>query len=321
MNKDKLTDPKDNTIENNIEHKKEDYTDSNGKPEDFIEDMTDSEATAIFKEAFYAEAIALEKEALAYPVEVDEEQMEALRRRILQSVGAEVEDIVDLEKEPGNAPGRIKATETSMPKDASPVEIKRKQRRFSPLARWAAVLVLACVGVLGVSMTSQAKGSGLWSSIQRLIGKEVRWDQENNGADRSISNPEEYKAIGEIEAKLEIQIPEFFYLPGEMIFSDYEIFEESGSFIMVYLKNDEPIYFEGWDGRKDTSANYEWEGEGKRIQEKINGTIYDIIEAGSDNTAYNKYYCVTWKINENKFMLSGEKNYKELQEILKNIKN
>ena len=46
----------------------------------------------------------------------------------------------------------------------------------------------------------------------------MRWDQENNGADRSISNPEEYKAIGEIEAKLEIQIPEFFYLPGEMIF-------------------------------------------------------------------------------------------------------
>ena len=56
MNKDKLTDPRDNTIEN----KKEDYTDGNGNPEDFIEDTTDSEATAIFKEAFYAEGKALE---------------------------------------------------------------------------------------------------------------------------------------------------------------------------------------------------------------------------------------------------------------------
>ena len=76
MNKDKLTDPKDNTIENNIEHKKEDYTDSNGNPEDFIEDMTDSEATAIFKEAFYAEGKALEEEALRSPFVEDEEKKE-----------------------------------------------------------------------------------------------------------------------------------------------------------------------------------------------------------------------------------------------------
>ena len=39
MNKDKLTDRRDN----NIENKKEDYKDSNGNPEDFIEDMTELE--------------------------------------------------------------------------------------------------------------------------------------------------------------------------------------------------------------------------------------------------------------------------------------
>lgn len=318
MNKDKLTDPKDNTIENNIEHKKEDYTDSNGKPEDFIEDMTDSEATAIFKEAFYAEAIALEKEVLAYPVEVDEEQMEALRRRILQSVGAEVEDIVDLEKEPGNAPGRIKATETSMPKDASPVEIKRKQRRFSPLARWAAVLVLACVGVLGVSMTSQAKGSGLWSSIQRLIGVETRWEQEDNGEDRTYTNPEEYKAIVEIEEKLEIDVPEFFYWPGEMAFSDYQIIEDSGKFLMIFTDGEKTIFFEGWKGIDNASSNSVWKNDTEIEKIEYDGITYTITEASSDE--YGIYYAVRWITENNKFSFYGVTSLEDAKKIIENIK-
>lgn len=289
--------------------------------EEIIENLTDPEASAIFREAFYAEAKALEKEALAHPVEVDEEQMEALRRRILQSVGAEMDDIEALEKEPEDVPERTEVAKTPMPKDTSPVETKQKQRRFSPLVRWAAVLVLACVGVLGVSMTSQAKDSGLWSSIQRLIGKEVRWDQEDNGEDRSISNPEEYKAIGNIEDELQIDLPEFFWWPGEMIFSDYEIFQESASFIMIYMKDDVPIYFEGWKGDEDASVNYEWEGEGKITQQQIDGVLYNITAAGSDNEDYNSYYYVTWKVGDNKFMLSGEKDFDELQKILKNIKN
>lgn len=334
--------------------------------EERIENMTDPEASAIFREAFYAEAKALEKEALAHPVEVDEEQMEALRRRILQSVGAEEDDIEALEKEPEDVPERTEAVKAPMSKDASSMEMterkysmetseeialggilkkvysmgaseaedseetlakaytahkKRKKPRLSPLARWAAVLALACVGVLGVSMTSQAKGSGLWSSIQRLIGKEVRWDQEDNGEDRSFSNPDEYKAIGNIEDELQIDLPEFFWWPGEMMFSDYEIFQESGSFMMIYMKDGVPIYFEGWKGDEDASANYEWEGEGKTTQQQIDGVLYNITTAGSDNEDYNRYYYVTWKVGDSKFMLSGEKDFDELQKILKNIKN
>lgn len=335
--------------------------------------MTDPEASAIFREAFYAEAKALEKEALAHPVEVDEEQMEALRRRILQSVGAEVEDTEALEKEAEGVSEKTEVADTPVPKDVSPVEmperiysmeaseeiapegmsekkfatgtskreysmgtmeaadseedsekiypadVKRKKRRFSPLVRWAAVLVLACVGVLGVSMTSQAKGSGLWSSIQRLIGVETRWEQENNGEDRTYTNPDEYKAISEIEEKINIQIPEFFYWPGKMKFSEYEIFDESDSFIMIYDNDGVPLYFEGWSGINDTSAGYEWEGEGKVWQEKYEHVTYTITEVKNDS--YGVSYWVVWTVNNNKFILSGETKIEELEKILKNIKN
>ena len=341
--------------------------------EEKIENLTDPEASAIFREAFYAEAKALEKEALAHPVEVDEERKEALRRRILQSVAAEVEDTDALKKEPECIPEKIEAAKTPMPEDTSPAEIperkysveaseeiapegmsekksatgtskkvllmetseiadleessekthpketKRKNRRLSPLVRWAAVLVLACVGVLGVSMTSQAKGNGLWSSIQRLIGVEIRWEQEDNGEDRSISDPEEYKAIFEIEEKLGIRIPIFFYWPGKMVFSEADIFDEANKFIITYVDEERVIYFEGWKGDANSSANNAWQGEGKTEQLKNDGTVYTIAEADSD--VYEKFYYVKWTVGDNSFSLSGVFDQEELKKILKNIKN
>ena len=341
--------------------------------EERIENMTDPEASAIFREAFYAEARALEKEALAHPVEVDEEQMEALRRRILQSVGAEVEDTEALEKEAEGVSEKTEVADTPVPKDVSPVEmperiysmeaseeiapegmsekkfatgtskreysmgtmeaadseedsekiypadVKRKKRRFSPLVRWAAVLVLACVGVLGVSMTSQAKGSGLWSSIQRLIGVETRWDQDDNGEDRNISNPEEYKAIEEIQEKLGINIPKFFYWPGKIKYVDAEVFETSGSFLMKYTDDKVMYYFEGWKGEMDTSSNNPWEGKSNVTQQKYEDTVYTITEVSNDIDGF--YYYIMWMAKDNKFMLSGEFETEELEKILKNIKN
>lgn len=341
--------------------------------EEKIENLTDPEASAIFREAFYAEAKALEKEALAHPVEVDEERKEALRRRILQSVGAEVEDTDALKKEPECIPEKTEAAKTLMPEDTSPAEIperkysveaseeiapegmlekksatgtskkvllmetseiadleessektppketKRKNRSFSPLVRWAAVLVLACVGVLGVSMTSQAKGNGLWSSIQRLIGVETRWEQENNGEDRSRSNPEEYKAISEIENKLGIKIPEFFYWPGKTEFKNVEIFENAYSFIMTYVDGKSKYYFEGWKGETDVSSINVWQGEGVIRQERIEDIVFTISEAESET--FGVYYYVSWTVDDNSFLLSGMTDLEEVEKILNNIKN
>lgn len=286
--------------------------------EERIENLTDSEASAIFREAFYAEAKALEKKAMAHPVEVDEEQMEALRRRILQNVGAEVDDIEALEKELEGVPERMEEAETSMPKDVSPVGTKQKQRRFSPLVRWAAVLILACVGVLGVSMSSQAKESGLWSSIQRLIGVETRWEQENNGEDRTYTNPEEYKAIDEIEEKLEIDVPEFFYWPGEMAFSDYQIIEDSGKFLMIFTDGEKTIFFEGWKGIDNASSNSVWKN-GTEIEKiEYDGITYTITKASSDE--YGIYYAVRWITEKNKFSFYGVTSLEDAKKIIENIK-
>ena len=345
MNKDKLTDPKDNTIENNIEHKKEDYTDSNGNPEAFIEDMTDPEATAIFKEAFYAESKALEEEALRSPFVEDEEKKEALRLRVLAAAGRSEDENVVLEHKAvlenqsneavtDKAIVKETATESTSGKTmtvsevpmnnndtvkASVEEVKKKKRRFTPFMRWAAVLALVCLGVFGVSVTGQAKGSGLWSSIQRLIGGETRWEQDNNGEDRSISDPDEYKAIGEIEEKLGINVPKFFYWPEKLDFSDVYIFEESNSFLIRYMDGKHVVYFEGWQGDSNISSNNTWKGKGEEQYLEYDGISYTIIEA--ENEEYGLCYYVRWTNDGNKFALSGMESLEEVENILKNIKN
>lgn len=342
MNKDKLTDRRDN----NIENKKEDYKDSNGNPEDFIEDMTDPEATDIFKDAFYAEAKALEEEAENSSFVEDEEKKEALRLRILAAAGRSTAEDTVLEHKValGNqsndmvsnkAVVRESVTESAsgeaMTVSETPVRNndtakasiedvkKKKKRRFTPFMRWAAVLALVGVGVFGVSVTGQAKGSGLWSSIQRLIGGETRWQQEDNGGDRTYTNPEEEKAIRDIEQSLGIEVPVFFYWPGEMFFSSVDIFEEARSFLIIYTDTENTIYFEGWKGDSNTSSNGVWQGEGIVEQVEYNGVVYTITEIDSNDTEY--YYYVGWTAGENKFSLSGMKNLDELKKILKNLKN
>lgn len=284
MDKDKLTEITENTMENSSEN------------------INDPEASVLFKKIFHEDGKALEEEALAHPFTVDEECKEALRRRILEA--AAEENLI------------LKTSEDNRTSDKSD---KRKKHRFSPLVRWAAVLALVCVGIFGVSMTSQAKGSGLWSSIQRLIGGETRWEQEDNGEDRTFTSPEEFKAINEIEVELGIKVPEFFYWPGKMSFIESEIFEESGCFMMTYSDGNNSFYLEGWNNDGDSSANSGWEGQGNGEKQLINGITYTMTSIQSD--VGEEFYYVTWISAGDKFLLSGVAKYEEIKKIIENIKN
>lgn len=281
------------------------------KPTDTTEErrdiQNDGQASALFREAFYEEGRALEAEALASPFAEDEERKEELRRRIIEAAAE------DGMREPAAETGKdgtLQETDRTVN--------KRKKSRVSYLLRGAAVLALVSVGVLGASMTSQAKGSGLWSTIQRIMGMETRWEQKDNDEDRSISDPEEYKAITEIEAELGIIVPEFFYWPGELKFSEYDISKEINRFMMVYTDGTKKLYFEGWMTDGDTSSNAVWQGEGRVRQVEYEGIAFTIMEIDSDDA--DTYYYVTWLSKDFQFSLSGKIDGEEIDKILKNIK-
>ena len=151
-----------------------------------------------------------------------------------------------------------------------------------------------------------------------MIGGETRWENDNNGGDRTYTNPEEEKAVSEIEEKLGITIPKFFYWPEGLLFSSLNIFEESNSFMITYKEGDQVVYFEGWKGESNVSSNNSWQGEGNIENVKYDDVTYSIMEIESDTNEI--YYYVGWGITENKFSLSGLKSLDEIKNILKNIK-
>lgn len=186
--------------------------------------------------------------------------------------------------------------------------------------RWVAVLALVCAGVFGVSLQSQAGKDGLWSSIQRLIGVESRWEQKDNDEEREYSDPEELDAIRTIESELGVSLPEFFYWPNNIKYTDYEVEKYTEIFTMIYQEESAVVYFEGWYNVSDTSAMSSWENEGKVSYQEYDGIKYKIVQTKNESNTGKTYY-VEWNVNNARFLLSGLDDMLEIEKILKNIKN
>lgn len=304
MDKDKLTDRIDLTEEN-------------------IENIDDPQASSHFKRIFEEDGKMLEEEALASSYEVDEERKEALRLRILEAAAAQgLLDDEDVEVRDAAGSGNT-AVEAEVAESAEDKEGKKRaktrKRSYSSMLRWAAVIALVCLGVLGMSVTSQAKGSGVWSTIQRLLGVETRWQQSDNGKDRTYISAQEEKAFNEIEEKLEIQMPEFFYWPDELKFVNAEILDNEHCFLIRYQYENRFVYFEGNGDNSDGSVTKVWEAEENAYYVEYDGIKYSITKTiTADNI---EYHYVEWNIDGMKYILNGTISETELEKILKNIKN
>lgn len=298
------------------------------------------DASELFREAFYAKAEEIEDRAKATELEIDGARMEALYQRILKNMaettGEPTEEPTEKPTgEPTEEPDKSGIPlEQAAEKQVEGKQIEEKEpapktsKKILPIwkrplyhtGRWVAVLVLVCVGVVGVSIQSQAGKDGLWSSIQRLIGVESRWEQKNNDENRMYTDTDEWKAIAKIEEKLGIVMPEFYYWPKTIPFSEYIVDEVADAFTMVYQNDMSVVYFEGWKNVKDISELRSWENEGKTRYEEHGGVKYKIIENNNENTGNISYY-IEWTVNDISFLLSGMSDMNEIEKILKNIKN
>ena len=286
------------------------------------------DASELFRKAFYAKAEEIEDRAKATELEIDGARMEALYQRILKNV-AETTGEPTEEPDKSGTPleqAAEKQVEGKQIEEKEPAQKTSKKilpmwkRPLYHTGRWVAVLVLVCVGVVGVSIQSQAGKDGLWSSIQRLIGVDSRWEQKDNDENREYSDPEEVKAVRDIEDTLGIVLPEFFYWPKTILFSEYIVDEDTDAFTMVYQSDTSIVYFEGWNSGGDASTMRSWENEGKVTYQEYGGTKYRIVE-NSDEKKNNKTYYLEWDKENDRFLLSGITDMSEVEKILRNIKN
>ncbi len=105
-------------------------------------------------------------------------------------------------------------------------ERKKQQKRSARrrVAQGAAVFAVIMTGIFGLSMTSQANRIFLVEKVEEFFSGRTEVAVENETIEPA--NLDERKARDDIEQTLEVDVPEFFYVPGGMKFSNYEIFNE-----------------------------------------------------------------------------------------------
>ena len=195
----------------------------------------------------------------------------------------------------------------------------RKKRSYLRLGKIAGVAGVCLMCVFAASMTSEANRNYLIDGIRYLTGDDTRIVVGNNVENEDI-NIDEYEAIEDIENKIGVEIPEFYYRPQRMKFRDYTVAESTAIAYMEYQYKNTIIMFYIDKQNNDTASNMNLvKGDEDSIDIiKENGieiTIKEIRDVEEVST-----YTATWSKDDVSYSLIGKVELKDLKKILEYMK-
>ena len=203
-------------------------------------------------------------------------------------------------------------------KNDRPVRKKRSYLRLGKIAGVAGVCLLC---VFAASMTSEANRNHFIKRVKYLSGNDTKIVVENDPENETV-NTDEYEAIQNIEEKLQVNIPEFYYRPYGMQFMDYEISESTFSAKMEYLYDDSVLTFMIDKQNENTASNIKSThgDEDDEIifnnKEEVTVTIKKIIDKSKEKPNLE----AQWTKNDTDYNFSGKIELKELKKMLKQMK-
>lgn len=207
--------------------------------------------------------------------------------------------------------------ETSVPSDSRIRKLPRK--RSVSVGRVAGVALLCCACVFAASMTSEANRNYLVEKMQYMMGDDTKIVSGNDKENEDI-NYEEQDAIKEIEEKLQIEVPEFYYRPSKFRFSNYEISELSDIARIEYEYHEHIISFV-IDKQNDKSASRTLSANGKK--ESFSVTSYNgnqvTVEELQEEQDLLPSYTASWEKDSVVYWLSGKIEKEEIIKILKQM--
>lgn len=212
-----------------------------------------------------------------------------------------------------------KSTEENTKENQNTKVVKFFNHRISKkFLGMTAAAVISCFGLFGVSMSTQGGRSYVMDKANEVLGDEKNTEIEN-GEDRLITDRTEEEARSEIEEKLQVEVPTFFYLPDRMDFDSYEIDETAQSVFMKYQGEDACMYFVIQTNYADSSGIYRNdEGiEVEKIETDIPNVKFELWEIQSDNG--EPTYLVQWDYKNSYYRISGKITEEEIKEIVENL--
>lgn len=196
----------------------------------------------------------------------------------------------------------------------------RKKRSYLRLGKIAGVVGVCLMCVFAASMTSEANRSYFIRGIKYLSGNDTKVIIGNDEENEDV-NTDEYEAIQEIENKIGVEVPEFYYRPQGMRFYDYEVSVETSNAKIEYQYNNDTILMFYIDKQNDdTASNMNFvKGEEYTLDTiKENGveiTIKEIRDVEEVST-----YMAVWTKDEVSYSLAGKMELEDLKKIVEYMK-
>ena len=168
-------------------------------------------------------------------------------------------------------------------------------------------------------MTSEANRLRLLQTANEVLGTGDLLNADN-GEDRAMSAGSEDEARREITDTLNIEVPEFLYVPESMEYDACEVAEHVGYAKIRYSYQQGFLYLEMSNSLTDMS-----QGNIKENQENVDGaeeieTLSGKMKFVIKNTEEGKeLYTASWEYKNISYVFGGEVSREELVEILKNI--
>ena len=196
----------------------------------------------------------------------------------------------------------------------------RKKRSYLRLGKVAGVAGVCLLCVFAASMTSEANRTYWVRGFKYLTGNDTKVIVDND-ENNEIANVDEDKAIQDIEDKIGVKVPEFYYRPDGMKLLDYVISEET-SVVQMEYQCEETILMLYINKQNDiTSSNiYSLHGDVQESivagDEKTKVAIEKVYDEGEDTPSYT----ANWTKDDVMYALSGRIDINELKKIIKEMR-
>lgn len=214
----------------------------------------------------------------------------------------------------------IKSTEENTKENQNTKVVKFFNYRISKkFLGMTAAAVITCFGLFGVSMSTQGGRSYVMDKANEVLGDEENTEIENS-QDRLISDRTEEEARNEIEEKLQVEVPDFLYLPDKVEFDSYEIDDTAQSVYIRYRNGEDYIYFVIQANYINSSGLYR-NDEGDCV-EKIESDLSNNIEAELwriEDEEETPMYLAQWDYKNSYYRISGRITEDEMKKIIQDV--
>ena len=188
------------------------------------------------------------------------------------------------------------------------------------VAKVAGVVILCGACVFAASMTSEANRNYLVERFQYLTGNDTKIITGNDKNNEDV-NMDEHKAIEDIEKKLNVDMPEFYYRPQGFNFMNYDVSSSTKIARIEYQYQGNIIaYIIDKQGENVASKITSMHGKDIETITLDESNIEIAIEKVQGKNDKLPSYNVQWQVEDVVYYLSGKIELNELKKIMEQMK-